>query len=114
MRYIPQSEGASLCMLHCRPLPRSGPPGNYPGSRAASRREPSFENRCAILTDGRALLADFDDVGRDGERRCPTCLDPGAGLGVVGCQIIECRTILETLGDSRIGFLRVVTSSSVW
>ena len=38
---------------------------------------------------GRALLVDFDSVGRNGEDRYSACLNPDAGLGVDRLQIME-------------------------
>lgn len=35
------------------------------------------------------LFVDFDGVGRDGVDRYSTCLNPEAGLGVAGWQIME-------------------------
>jgi len=38
---------------------------------------------------GRAMLVDFDNVGRDGKDRYSACLNPDAGLGVGRLQIME-------------------------
>ena len=38
---------------------------------------------------GRALLVDFDGVGRDGDDRYSACLNPNIGLGVGRLQIME-------------------------
>ena len=47
---------------------------------------------------GRALLVDFDNVGRDGEDRYPACLNPEAGLGVDRLQIMEKSHDIENFG----------------
>jgi len=47
---------------------------------------------------GRALLVDFDRVGRDGEDRYSACLSPDAGLGVDRLQIMEKSHDIENFG----------------
>ena len=38
---------------------------------------------------GRALLVDFDGVGRHGKDRYSACLNPDVGLGVDGFQVMK-------------------------
>jgi len=58
------------------------------------------EQNVLYLPDGggRALLVDFDGVGRDGEDRYSACLNPDAGLGVGRLQIMERSHDTKNLG----------------
>ena len=48
--------------------------------------------------EGRALLVDFDNVGRDGKDRYSACLNPDAGLGMDRLQIMEKSHDTENMG----------------
>jgi hypothetical protein len=55
-------------------------------------------NMLYLAEDDRALLVDFDGVGRHGESRYSACLNPDAGLGVARLQIMEKAHNTENFG----------------
>jgi hypothetical protein len=102
MQYIPKSEGTSL---HNDPL---SPPLEVI-RRDVSRALELLHGENLVFGDlrevnvlylpkeRRALLVDFDRVGKDGEDRYSACLNPDAGLGVDRLQIMEKNHDLKNL-----------------
>ena len=104
MQYIPQSEGTSLCYASL------SPPAIETVRRDVSRALELLHGQNLVFGDlresnvlylpdkGRAMLVDFDDVGRDGEDRYPAFPDPEAELGVVRLQIMGRSHDVENFG----------------
>ena len=105
MEYIPASEGSSL----------EGSPKPFPTRdvvhRDVSKALKSLHGQGLVFGDlwelnilylpevDRALLIDFDGIGRDGVDRYPACLNPDVDLGVERLQIIDKSHDLENLEE---------------